>query len=65
MCPPNFGDEVNECDIHDFIHGHGVICMTLLSKQIHLHDLRVRVADVYGYQSESWASAAGMLVSTR
>ena len=65
MCPPNFGDEVTECDIHDFqvIHCHGVICMTLLSKQIHLHDLRV--ADVYGYQSESSASAAGMLVSTR
>ena len=63
MSPPNFGDEVTECDIHDFIHCHGVICMTLLSKQIHLHDLRV--ADVYGYQSESSASAAGMLVSTR
>ena len=63
MSPPNFGDEVTECDIPDLIHGHGVICMTLLSKQFHLHDLSL--ADVYGYQSESSASAAGMLVSTR
>ena len=41
MSPPNFGDEVTECDIPDLIHGHGVICMTLLSKQIHLHDHQI------------------------